>query len=360
MKIFISLIFVLTFQFSKASERDTFRLKMVFAGDIMGHDPQIQGAYNPATDSYNYDTCFYFLKDILYKADLNLANLEVTLAGKPYTGYPAFSSPDELADAVKNAGFNTLVTANNHSVDRSKTGLERTIHVLEDRGIIRTGTFINDSLRSLEYPLIIEKNNIRLAILNYTYGTNGIAVRFPNIVNMIDTVLIKKDLEKASIAEPDFVIAAMHWGNEYERFESKEQQRLAEFLMRHGADAVIGSHPHVVQPIREFYPNQLDSSSMKLVVYSLGNLISNQRKTHTDGGIMVEIDIEKTDKTRISSYKHIPVWVYKQMNTDRSNFILLPGEEGVFFQDYYQMNKIDRDSYDLFLKETDALLNKKQ
>jgi poly-gamma-glutamate capsule biosynthesis protein CapA/YwtB (metallophosphatase superfamily) len=360
MKIMTLFLCILIFQNVRAAEQDTFRLKMVFAGDIMGHGSQIQGAYIPDTDSYNYDTCFYFLKDILYKADLSLANLEVTLAGKPYTGYPAFSSPDELADAIKNAGFNTLVTANNHSVDRSQSGLERTIQVLEDRGIIRTGTFINDSLRSLEYPLIIEKNNIRLAILNYTYGTNGIAVKFPNIVNMTDTVQIKTDLEKALIAEPDFVIAAMHWGNEYERFESKEQQRLADFLIRNGADAVIGSHPHVVQPIREFYSNSVDSSNMKLVVYSLGNLISNQRQKHTDGGILLEIDIEKTDRTRISSYTHIPVWVYKQVNNDRANFILLPGEDSAFFQDYYQMNKADRDAYDLFLEETDALLNKKQ
>jgi poly-gamma-glutamate capsule biosynthesis protein CapA/YwtB (metallophosphatase superfamily) len=111
---------------------------------------------------------------MLQDADIAIANLEVTLAGKPYKGYPEFSSPDELADAIKNAGFNVLVTANNHSMDRSKAGLERTIKVLDEKGIIRTGTFEDEAQRNRDYPLIIEKNNIRLAILNYTYGTNGI------------------------------------------------------------------------------------------------------------------------------------------------------------------------------------------
>ena len=349
-------ILFLFYHSSSFSNTDTTRLKLIFAGDIMGHGAQIESAYNTESDNYNYDTCFYFIKNMLQDADIALANLEVTLAGKPYKGYPEFSSPDELPDAIKKAGFNVLVTANNHSMDGSKAGLERTIEVLDEKGIIRTGTFKDEEQRKRNYPLIIEKNNIRLAILNYTYGTNGIPVKAPNIVNLIDTALIAADLKKAASAEPDFIFVTIHWGEEYQRNENIVQRNLGQFIFENGADAIIGSHPHVVQPIKEIYPDSTDSSRVNLIAYSLGNLISNQRKIHTDGGILLEVVLEKSDKTKILQYSWEPVWVYKSENSGKIDFLLLPGNESENLKDFHNMNESDRKSYDTFLKETEDLL----
>lgn len=353
-------IFLFLFHTVNSALSDTSRLKLIFAGDIMGHDAQIESALQPVNGTYNYDTCFRFVRDYIHSADIALANLEVTLAGEPYKGYPLFSSPDELADAIKKAGFNILVTANNHSMDRSQPGLERTISVLDEKGIIRTGTFYNENQRQRDYPLILEKNKIRIAILNYTYGTNGIPVRFPNIVNLIDTVQMAADLQKAKTADPDFIIVTIHWGTEYEREENLEQRTLAEFMLANGAGAVIGSHPHVVQPIREIYTDPDYPAEMKLVAYSLGNLISNQRRKHTDGGIFLEITLEKTgDKVGILNYSCLPVWVYRPEYMGRYEYILLPGDQPDFYKDIHKMNDNAREEFDFFIRETNNLLFKK-
>ncbi len=347
---FVFLILIFNSHAVNAIVEDTSRIKLLFAGDVMGHDAQIESAFDPLKDIYNYDTCFYFAKKHIQKADIAVANLEVTLAGTPYKGYPLFSSPDELADALKKAGFNLLLTANNHSMDRSSAGLERTIRVLNEKGIIRTGTFINQNQRNKEYPLIIEKNNIRLAILNYTYGTNGIPVIYPNIVNLIDTAQIARDLEKAASADPDFIFVTIHWGTEYERQENSVQEKLARFMFQHGANAIIGSHPHVVQPIRVINnPDESKSEDVNLVAYSLGNFISNQRKIHTDGGILLEIDLEKTDITRIKAWSTIHVWVYRPHYQNRYNFILLPGDDPEYLKELFEMTESDRNAFKLFI-----------
>ncbi|MCK4920628.1 MAG: CapA family protein [Bacteroidales bacterium] len=312
-------------------------LKLVFAGDIMGHDSQIASAYDGK--SYNYDTCFSLIKPILDNADIAIANLEVTLAGPPFKGYPQFSSPDELAISAKNAGFDLLINANNHSLDRRKSGLERTNQVLEDKNIIHTGTFNNEYSRIKSYPLIIEKNGIRLALLNYTYGTNGLKVQSPNIVNYIDKETIQKDLQKAKLAKPDFTIVTIHWGSEYQRIQNTEQEDLAKFILDKGANAIIGSHPHVVQPIKTYkYDNE-----NRLVVYSLGNFISNQRKRYTDGGILFEMKLKKDAvSTRLDKYNYFPVWVHKPKKQNAGNyFVLTPSNKEKIFYDSLGMSEPD-------------------
>jgi len=308
----------------QASEEDTSRIKLVFAGDIMGHDTQINAAYNKDSGRYDYHECFRLIKPYLEEADIAIGNLEVTLAGSPYKGYPQFSSPDALADAIREAGFDVLVNANNHALDRGKDGLERTLNVLSDKGLIATGSFRSEDCRDLQYPLLIEKNNIMLAILNYTYGTNGLKADTPNIVNRIDTLLIQGDIQKVKTVHPDYIIACIHWGREYQRNEHVSQQDLAEFLFRSGVDAIIGSHPHVVQPVKIYYPQQ-DSSRYNLVVYSLGNLVSNQRDRYRDGGILFELNLEKTDQTVIRDFSYTPVWVNKPEINGKTIFQLVPG-----------------------------------
>jgi len=294
------------------------RLKIVFTGDIMGHDSQIASALASGGDRYSYRSCFQYLEPYFSGADLVIGNLEVTLAGPPYKGYPRFSSPDELADALLEAGFDILITANNHALDRGDAGLKRTLLQLDRRGILHTGTFRDSAFRQRYYPLLLEKSGIRIALLTYTYGTNGLKAKIPGMVNYIDTVLIRKDLQKASLAEPDLIILTIHWGTEYERTENNLQQEIARFAFDNGADAIIGSHPHVVQPVK-------GKGKGDLVVYSLGNFISNQRSRYRDGGIVFEMEVVKnTSGTRIARHAYLPVWVHKPVTKKGTFFTLVP------------------------------------
>lgn len=320
-------------------------LNILFSGDIMGHDTQIESALEMGNGTYNYTSNFKYLEPYISSADIAVGNLEVTLAGPPYKGYPAFSSPDELAKELKRVGFDILVHANNHAIDRRREGLERTIHVLDSLGLIHTGVF-KDGLERLQfYPLIVEKKGIRLAILNYTYGTNGIHVTPPNIVNYIDTTIIREDLERSVSAEPDFIFVIMHWGLEYELQESKEQEDLARFLFKNGADAIIGSHPHVVQPIRDF-------GKGKLLVYSMGNMISNQRKRYTDGGILVNVSLQKTDSTKIIAYNYLPIWVHKPETVNGTAFSLIPAAVDSSLWKKLSISEEEAESMKLFLEDT--------
>ncbi len=307
-----------------AQEDSLSHLKLLFVGDVMQHKPQIKAAeINPNT-SYDYESCFKYVRPIVEKADLAIGNLEVTLPGKPpYQGYPQFRSPDDLAMGLRLTGFDMMVTSNNHSNDAGKTGVINTIQTLKNYGFYQTGTFKNEAERALFYPLIIYKNNFKLGFLNYTYGTNGLKTKPPTVVNYIDTVQMKKDLDLANLINPDFTIVIMHWGKEYKLEESKEQARLAKWLFKNGADLVMGAHPHVVQPIkllpttRNSQPATRNSqlATRNLVVYSMGNFISNQTKPNTDGGIMMEIDLtkhSKTNQTWLSRHQYIPVWRYVQ------------------------------------------------
>jgi hypothetical protein len=320
------------------------QLKLVFTGDIMGHDSQIASALATGNAGYDYQPCFQYLRPYLQSADLVIGNLEVTFAGPPYKGYPAFSSPDELATSLKWAGFDILVNANNHALDRGEKGLRRTIGVLDSMMIVQTGTFTGPEQRSLHYPLVVEKNGIRIALLNYTYGTNGIRDRPPSIVNRIDTLQIKTDMQKARTAEPDFVLVTIHWGSEYQVKENSQQRKLATFLFREGADAVIGSHPHVVQPI-------YGSGKGNLVAYSMGNLVSNQRDRHRDGGIAFELVLTKEPK-EISSFAYLPVWVWKPVTKKGTGFTLVPANHNPESALYQTMPVKDRESMKLFLKDT--------
>lgn len=305
---------------------DSNKIVIVFAGDIMGHDTQITGAYIDSSKTYDYEPTFRYIRDYITSADIAVGNLEVTLAGPPFRGYPQFSSPDELAVAAKNAGFDVFVTANNHALDRGVAGMHRTIRVLDSLNFIHAGIYRNPEERSIRYPIIIESKGIRLALLNYTYGTNGLKVPAPNIVNRIDTAQMRKDILKAKMASPDYILCAIHWGAEYEREENKKQRQLARFMLDQGVDGIIGSHPHVVQPIKLENCTSSDSIKKCPVVYSLGNFVSNQRARYKDGGIMVEIHLSKNDTSvAFDSIAYLPYWVYREKITEEKHiFYVVP------------------------------------
>jgi poly-gamma-glutamate synthesis protein (capsule biosynthesis protein) len=302
----------------------------VFAGDIMSHAPQIKSAEVVVGKKWDFTPCFKYVKPILDRADLAIGNLELTLPGKPpYQGYPMFRSPDALAEALKDAGFDILTTANNHSNDSRGAGLVSTINTVRKLGFKQTGTFKNAADRSDNYPLMVYHGNFKLAFLNYTYGTNGVPTDAPTIVNLIDTVQIGKDLAEARARKPHFIIVVMHWGLEYQLKENEEQRRLAKFLIRNGADMVIGAHPHVVQPIRTERVTLRDGSVKEaLVVYSLGNFISNQQKPDTDIGILFQVDLLKqkgSPKVTVGKNGIIPVWRYIHKPAGKkSTFYALP------------------------------------
>lgn len=305
---------------------DTTEITLLFAGDVMGHMPQISSAYDSSTGKYNFNPVFSQVQPLISNADIAVANLETTLAGVPYSGYPQFSAPDSLASALKNAGFDIIITANNHCMDRGPAGLVRTISVLDSMKVLSTGTFVNDSARKARYPLFVTVKGVKLAFLNCTYGTNGIPVKAPNIVNFIDTVQLKQDLAKAEEAKADYTIVTIHWGIEYERQQNAGQTKTASFLLKHGADMIIGMHPHVVQPIAK-YPNKADTANYHLVVYSLGNYVSNQRDRYKDGGIMFNVRLRKTDQTRVADFSYSPVWVYKGPVDNKLQYRIIPMQE---------------------------------
>lgn len=304
-------------------------LNFLFVGDIMGHEPQIRTA-RQADNTYNYKPCFEYVKPTIEAADFAVGNLEVTLPGEePYEGFPLFKSPDALATALKDTGFDLLVTANNHVNDARAEGVINTIKVLEEHGFYQTGSFKDTISKALYYPLIVYRGGFKLAFLNYTYATNGIPTRKPTLVNEIDDGLMEGDLAAAKALDPDFIIVIMHWGTEGHLVENKEQRKLARQIYDWGADMIIGAHPHVVQPIKEETLVQADSSLKKVVTaYSLGNFISNQKSVYTDGGVMFELTLEKnlsTGKTNISKHHYIPIWRYIQRDKQgKATFLTVP------------------------------------
>ena len=324
---------------SGALSQDTTRLSLLFIGDIMQHQTQISAAFNPVTGRYDYKPCFQFIKPILSTPDLTIGNLELTLAGPPYTGYPQFSAPDELLEALKDAGFDVLVTANNHSMDRGRKGLERTLDLLDSFRLLHTGTF-KDTVDWLnEYPLVVEAKGFRLSLLNYTYGTNGIPVRAPNIVNPIDTARIRRDLQKAKTQHTDATIVFLHWGEEYMSMPNPWQQRIADFCFTHGAKMVIGSHPHVLQPI------EWRKDRDQVVAYSLGNFISAQWDRYKNGGALLHIDLEKilmpdsTSSVIMKDVSYSLAAVFRAHDVRRT-YYLLPIEQ--FETDTTFIGKADR------------------
>jgi poly-gamma-glutamate synthesis protein (capsule biosynthesis protein) len=322
----------------------------------MQHDSQIASAYVAQTKTYDYTSCFQFIAPTLRAPDLTIGNLEVTLAGPPYKGYPQFSAPDQLAYGLRDAGVDVLVTANNHCVDRGQKGIERTIALLDTIGIQHTGTFVDSVARNKTYPLILEKNGFRLSLLNYTFSTNGIPVPKPNIVNQFDTIQIKQDIRKAKTQNTDAIIVFMHWGVEYQNLPHASQKKMAEFCFKHGAKLVIGAHPHVLQPME--WRKERD----QLLAYSLGNFVSGQRDRYKNGGALLNITLKKisngdsTSVVSIDSASYALDWIYRTTDAAKDYYIMpLPQFEGdtLFVKNSAarsQLNEFARDSRALFSK----------
>ena len=332
------------------------KLSLLFIGDVMGHDEQIWSAENRETHLFDYNDVFSYIKPIISEADIAIANLEVTLAGPPYTGYPQFSSPPALAAACKNAGIDCMVTANNHSADRGRKGIIGTISKLDSLGIPHTGTFLNQAERDSTYPLFLYKNGISVALLNYTFGTNGITVPETEIVNILDKDMITRDIKKAKSKNPDITILFLHWGTEYDTVPSNIQSDLADYFFAEGVDLVIGSHPHVLQKMT--WSKNASEGKNGLVVFSMGNFISNQRKAKTDGGAIVRIELTREgNKFNISDAGYFLTWVYTPIEKYRKKFFVLPCSEYENKSDFFS-NPGDYAKMKKFMIDARALLHK--
>ncbi len=294
-------------------------------GDAMMHLSQYHAVQNPTTHIPVFDSCYTEIRSIVKKADVRIINLETTLAAPPYSGYPRFCAPREYADALVRAGFNLFVMANNHACDRGRKGIIGNIHYADSAQIGHTGIFRNKAERDSLYPLILKIKGWKIALLNATYGTNGIGVPSPCIVNRIDTIEIKKDIARAKAQNVDAILMAIHWGKEYQHLPNSRQKAIAAFLLREGVDVIIGSHPHVVQPVELIHtPDSL--ANARLVIWSLGNFISNQKDTLTDAGLMVGFTLKRNHSTYhpdVEDIKFLPF--YRHKTTNKPGYLLLPG-----------------------------------
>ncbi len=237
-------------------------LTFYLVGDILAHGRVVQSA-----SVYGYSDFFKHVEGNIRKADVAVCNMEFPLAGKPYTGYPVFSGPESYAQYLSDVGFDVLLTANNHVLDKGHQGLSRTIGQLEDMGILYTGVASSEKADTLLNPLILSVKGVRVALVNFTYGTNmGSSVRWPKVQRMSREALAP--VMARARAKADIILVFPHWGVEYETRHSDQQESLARWLVSEGADAIIGSHSHVVQDMQ-----WIDGVP---VYYSLGNALSNQ------------------------------------------------------------------------------------
>ncbi|MDE7160687.1 MAG: CapA family protein [Muribaculaceae bacterium] len=269
---------------------------LLFAGDAMQHQAQLDIALREGDGQrYDYSDCFSLIAPDITAADYAVVNLEVPLGGGPhYRGYPCFSAPDSFAEALRDAGFDMMLTANNHCLDSGDRAARRTLAALDSLGIDHIGTFHDAAQRERFVPFIKDIHGIRFAFLNYTYGTNGISPREGMEVALIDRDRMAREIKLAREAGAEMVVVTVHWGIEYVLLENANQRDLANFLIDQGVDMIIGGHPHVIQPMHIVHNDKTGKDV--LVVYSLGNFISNMKTADTRGGALVKVRVERDEK----------------------------------------------------------------
>jgi poly-gamma-glutamate synthesis protein (capsule biosynthesis protein) len=302
---------------------------LMAGGDIMSHIPQLNDAYVASTGKYDYNHMFTDAAKQLKKADYAVANLETVLGGGPkYSGFPCFSSPDALAEAAKNAGFDLLATANNHTRDQGVDGIFRTLDVLDELGLAHVGTYRSQEERDLNSGIYVaDIGGISAAFLCYTYGLNGFSLkedqRFAvNIFNKDYTTTLKDfdyetvdaDMAAARALGADLIAVMIHWGVEYQNAPNDYQRKIADHLFKEGADIILGGHPHVLQPYETVkFTDNRGNEKKGFVIYSFGNFISNQQQEPaTKTTIILDLELtknQKTGKTKITDIRYTPYYM---------------------------------------------------
>lgn len=303
-------------------------------GDSLCHNTQYWDAYNSETDEYDFSYVYEDIKNYTISSDITIGSLETTFAGKEkgYSNYPTFNTPDSLATALKDIGVDVVSLAGNHALDYGYNGLCRTIDVFDNIGLSHLGTY--KTAEEQEKLLIKNVKGVKIAFLNYTYGTNGIPL--PNgkefCVNLIDKDLIKKQINQAKEQNVDMIVACMHWGTEYRTTANSEQENLANFLFKNGVDVVLGNHPHVLEPMEKKTITLEDESTKEVfVVYALGNFTADQRDEITRDSAILNLTITKDSDGKISIDKvdYVPIYMYKNTNTSTHKFKILDIEKTI-------------------------------
>ncbi len=342
---------------------DPVEIQISAVGDIMVHSTQYKAQYDPSTDSYNFNNNFEFIKPYLENSHLALANLETTFAGRErgYSGYPLFNTPDAMASALKFAGFDIISTTNNHSLDMGEKGLLRTLSVLEEESLQAAGTRSTPEEKGF---VIKDIEGIKVGVSAYTYETpryqgrrtiNGIAMS-PELEKLIDSFgyetltedlqameeRVKEKKEKGA----ELIIFYLHWGQEYQREPNSYQEEIAQALSDYGVDIIFGSHPHVIQPVEIL---EGEKGHQTLVVYSMGNFISNQRYEHlgtryTEDGIIVNVSVKKDfveDRVSLEEVSYVPTWVHRYDRGGRWVYEILPLVDALGNKALFNLNRED-------------------
>ncbi|MEW6574485.1 MAG: CapA family protein [Bacillota bacterium] len=297
------------------------------AGDLLMHMPLVNSVRELETGKYNFSQVFAPITSYLKLPDYTVANLETRLAGPAYgyRGYPLFNTPADLAQHLRSSGIDMVTTANNHSLDCGWRGIVTTLDNLDAAGLAHTGTYRSPAEKAA--PFTVNIRGIRIAFLNYTATTNGLPLPKgkPFAVNILDPQAVIEEAYAARKQGADVVVAMLHFGAEYQRHPDESQRELAARLCANGVDVIIGSHPHVVQPIEIVTVNRDGDLRTCVVAYSLGNFVSNQRQRYADSGIILYLHIVKgTAGTSVRGVEYLPVWVQRSNVSGRWQFRVLP------------------------------------
>ena len=295
---------------------------LLAVGDNLIHI-QVIDSGRQADGTFNYDHLYSNVKDEIEAADIAVINQETIFGDQSdYSGYPNFNSPTEIGDAVIEAGFDVVLHATNHAMDMGVDGIEHTISYWKLHPKI-TILGINESEKAREHIAILEKNGIKIAMLNYTYSLNGYSLPAdqPYLVNMLDREQMAEDIKIAE-ETADFTVVFPHWGTEYLYEATSAQKDLTEFFYEKGVDLVIGTHPHVLEPVEWF---DSDDNRRMLVYNSLGNFMSYQREAPRMLGGIAKVTITKDSSgTYISASSLTPIVTHYENGPADYNYAIYP------------------------------------
>ena len=306
-------------------------------GDMSFYQTQLEDAYNEETDQYDFSHNFAKIAPTLQRSDLVVGTLKTTLAGKDqgYGGHPNFNTPESVVDALKNAGFDVLLTGHANIFDKGWIGVERTNDAIKKAGLRTTGTYLSQD--DYYKPLIVDANGLKVAILNYTTTTKGNESSIP-AEKLKYCIKYSKDLRTKNIAEEikrsrdkgaDIVIVNMHWGEEYKREPSRDMKKAAQDILEAGADMILGTHPQVIQPMTRKSVKGTDKITRDAIVsYSLGNFLTSQSNRYRDSGMILNITYQQNTKTgeiTLKDVTYVPTYVNRLETDDvKKNYEIIP------------------------------------
>ena len=330
-------------------------IDIVSLGNLIIHQSQINGAKNE--NGYDFSPSFQYIKEMVSEADISLGILEGALAGGEPTGYPIFNSPDEVIDSLRDTGIDVVNYANNHIYDYDDEGLQRTIEITKEKGLDVLGVKSTEEEKSY---LVKEVDGVKIGFASYVFETaavngyktinsNPVSINSENLINTFNYNdlesfynRIASEISAMKAEGVEFIIASMHWGEEYNTYIEATQNEIAKKLNELGVDIILGGHPHVIQPY-EIICNESGHSTF--VIYSQGNSLSNQSEqeigvAESEDGIMIKFTLEKKDgNVSLKEYKIIPTWVYKEEKGDGTYYHkIIPVEEALTSPEEYGIN----------------------